>query len=191
MSTVATTRAKRATEAARLKATGMNGLQIARVMGVSNSYAYELLSDPEGSRVRARKDGYRGVCRSCGELTDGSNGAAAAPSMCNTCANPPWSREDILAAFRAFHECTGRSPRKEDGDVPGRDLPHERTVAKYLGSWNNALRAAGLPLNRDRDRATSEAMAALRASGLTYVEIAERYGCDASNVWQRVKRVTA
>jgi DNA-binding transcriptional regulator LsrR (DeoR family) len=46
-----TTRLDEAAEAARLRyEKGMNGIQVAKAMGMSISQAYSLLADPEGSR---------------------------------------------------------------------------------------------------------------------------------------------
>lgn len=59
---------------------------IAAELGVSRSYASELLHDPDGSRARARKDSYAGVCEDCGGPTSGCNGRANAPRLCGVCA---------------------------------------------------------------------------------------------------------
>lgn len=80
-------RAERAVEAARLKAEGLNGIQIAERMGVSRSYAYDLLNDPAGDRDRARKASYRGECIDCGAATTGCNGRDRAPDRCLSCTN--------------------------------------------------------------------------------------------------------
>jgi transposase len=79
------TRAERAAEAAELRARGLLYREIAERMGISISYAQDLISDPDGSRVRARKDSYRGACEICGKATDGSAGRGAAPRFCNRC----------------------------------------------------------------------------------------------------------
>lgn len=93
-----------------LKATGLNGVQIAERLGLSRSYTYELLSDPEGNVVRARKDSYRGTCERCGARTDGSNGINA-PVVCHRCDGPEKSarmtatfgdqRDKLAALYRS------------------------------------------------------------------------------------------
>jgi hypothetical protein len=94
------TRAENAARVAALKAQRLNGIQIAERLGISRSYAYELLNDPEGRKVRARKDSYRGECVDCGASTDGSDGLAA-PERCFGCWNEhrrKWTPEVIIAA---------------------------------------------------------------------------------------------
>lgn len=79
------TRAERAAEAVRLKAEGLNGIQIAERMGISRAYAYGLLNDPTGDGDRQRKKQYAGECIDCGGPTDGSNGRGNAPKRCAHC----------------------------------------------------------------------------------------------------------
>lgn len=62
-------RAAKAAEAKRLKERdGLTGFQIAKRMGLSKSYAYELLEDPSGEESRARKIrlAAKRACGSCG-----------------------------------------------------------------------------------------------------------------------------
>lgn len=70
-------RAERAAEVARLAAEGLTGRQIAARMGISRSYAYDLLTDPEGGAVRARKGRQGGVCEVCGAATSYGTGGPA------------------------------------------------------------------------------------------------------------------
>lgn len=81
------TREERAREAAALAAEGLNGIQIAERMGVSQSYAYSLLSDPDGTGERERKAKYSGTCLGCGKSTSGSDGFKGAPDKCVACSN--------------------------------------------------------------------------------------------------------
>lgn len=80
-------RSERAAEAAMLRAQGLLQRQIADRMGISRTYAAELLTDPDGSKVRARKATYGKPCRVCGKMTQGSDGRAAAPDICSVCLN--------------------------------------------------------------------------------------------------------
>src|SRR4051812_22570863 len=91
-------------DAARLRAQGLVVREVASRLGISRSYANLLLLDPDGSRDRRRKDGYGGVCESCGARTDGSNGRAKAPAVCARCAAADatlgayWTPERLIAA---------------------------------------------------------------------------------------------
>jgi predicted transcriptional regulator len=62
-----------AARAAELHAEGLNGLQIAKALQISKTYAYELLSDPTGELTRARKERYCGTCEECGARTSYTN----------------------------------------------------------------------------------------------------------------------
>lgn len=166
-------RAERAKEAARLRAQGLNGLQIARRMGVSRSYAYELLNDPDGFKVRERKDSYRGECEDCGAPTDGSNGRAA-PRFCQTCRNErehARASERIISELQRWQQLYGRPPQAVDWSLSNlyyrrRNPQHGRESDAYIaeierrhrehgpwpslkgaqsvfGSWNAAIEAAG------------------------------------------------
>lgn len=68
-------------------------------MGISDNYARDLINDPDGSKLRARKDSYRGKCQRCDGPTDGSNGAAKAPALCQGC---------YVIVHQAEHGTTGR-----------------------------------------------------------------------------------
>lgn len=76
-----TERERHVAEAARLRAEGLLVREIAERMGVARSTADAWLNDPDGSKLRARKDTYRGRCEDCGAPTDGSDGFAA-PRWC-------------------------------------------------------------------------------------------------------------
>lgn len=120
---------------------------------------------------RCRRDtSYGGTCIDCGARTSGNNGLAKAPERCFACrrefdrANAPWDRERIVRAIREFAETYGRAPRVTDfskahatacghaGRVPEGHWPAYATIQKYYGSWNEAVRAAGLePFERTHD----------------------------------------
>lgn len=80
------TRTEMAAECLRLRGAGLTYKQIAERLGKSYSTVNDLIYDPDGSKVKARKDGYRGVCVDCGGRTDGSNGRDKAPTRCLSCA---------------------------------------------------------------------------------------------------------
>lgn len=74
-----------AARASELREQGLMIREIAELLGISRSYAGGLLTDPDGSRDRARKASYSGVCADCGFPTSGSDGAALAPGRCIWC----------------------------------------------------------------------------------------------------------
>lgn len=160
--------AKRVNE---LVSEGFTRSAIAEQLEISTSYVYDLRRDPDGSKARARKDKYRGVCDLCGNPTCGSGGPAVAPSTCWTCANTLnhenryWTRETIIAAFKEFERRTGRPPTAfarhhppsqtkrfsperlaeiKENEEAGKALPNASMVYREMGSWSAALLAAGM-----------------------------------------------
>lgn len=57
-----------------------------------------------------------------------------------------WNRDSVLQALRSLAASLGRTPR--ECDVKETGTPDAGTCCRLFGSWNNALRAAGLPVNR-------------------------------------------
>ncbi|MEW5933625.1 MAG: hypothetical protein AB1816_08595, partial [Bacillota bacterium] len=81
-----------------------------------------------------------------------------------------WDRGSVLEALWGLAARLGRVPRMRD---VGRDgLPDGWTCRRFFGSWNAALRAAGLPVNRNSPAFTwrhpgdsrEDAVRALRAA---------------------------
>lgn len=138
------------------------------MLGISRSYATQLVYDPDGRKAKARKDGYRGTCLVCGARTDGSRGPSRVGEYCRKHVNRAvlaWQPEEIIAVFKKFHETFGRSPttieamstaptirrdllpwRLRQIDEARRlvPLPSPMAVQGAFGSWENAVRAAGL-----------------------------------------------
>lgn len=155
-------RAERAAQVAELRAQGKLFREIAEELGLSQSYAAGLFSDPTGSIDRARKDSYSGTCQECGRATTGSDGPALAPKLCNHCAPwenfGKWARETIIAAIQRFVAENGRVPSSEEWikSNPEKGYP-PRTAVYYSGtsgrkknghlfdSWADAIEAAGFP----------------------------------------------
>jgi hypothetical protein len=158
------TRAEKAAEARRLRDQGLLLREIGARMGLSVSMASDLINDPDGSKVRARKASYGGRCDTCGRRTDGSNGRAKAPTRCAPCehANPRhryWTRELVIDAIREFARLYGRPPAATDWNpAHARNLGHPEkidrfyddacwpssvTVLHIFDSWNTAITAAG------------------------------------------------
>jgi transposase len=83
------THAEKVTEAQRLRAEGLKLREIGERMGVPLKTAANWLSAPDGSRLRARKESYRGTCVDCGAPTNGSRGRGPnAPKRCVSCEAP-------------------------------------------------------------------------------------------------------
>lgn len=81
------TRAERVAAAARLRADGLLLREIAeRMGGVSVKTVSDWLNDPDGAKLAARKESYRGSCELCGAPTSGHNGRGPrAPRYCAHC----------------------------------------------------------------------------------------------------------
>lgn len=69
-----------------LQQQGLTPRQIGERFGKSAQGVRNLLSDPDGSKQRARRSRYQGVCSDCGGPTDGANGRDKAPTRCIHCA---------------------------------------------------------------------------------------------------------
>lgn len=175
------TRVEKAAEAARLRNQGLYAREIAERMGVATSTVSSWLCDPDGSQLKARKDGYRGICEECGGQTDGSEGAAKAPTRCMDCIR--WTREEILTVFREWADEHGRSPLSKSAAPTG--LPPERTVARLFGSWNAALLAVGLRLNCDRRPETQEAIEQAIRDGESVASIGARFDLSPETIYAR------
>lgn len=125
--------------------------EVAVAMGISLSYAADLISDPAGTKARARKESYQGTCEFCGAGTSGSNGRSAAPSICGSCDlarrhdERYWTSERITGAIQRFVRENGRPPIAPEWNVSERAewAPHMNTVQAEFGSWANAIEASG------------------------------------------------
>lgn len=151
-------RVDRAATASRLRAKGYTVRRIAEEMGVSRTYASDLLTDPDGSKDRKRKKRYSGTCDLCGGPTSPSN-TSVPHRRCRRCqlAHPKnlyWTRERIIEAIQRFaRENGGRRPVSTDWNggrnkvtVHGRagsGYPYVATVLTHFGSWADAIEAAG------------------------------------------------
>ena len=151
------TREDRAREAKRLrKSYGFIYAEIVRLMGISRSYANALVTDPDGSKQEARRETYRGTCVDCGARTTGSEGREKAPKRCAACsqakqsAEKYWTEERIIAAIQRYAAEHGRPPVATEWlygshgiNVDG--YPYASQVLREMGSWGDAIEAAGFP----------------------------------------------
>ena len=69
-----------------------------------------------------------------------------------------WTRERVLAALQRDARRRGRAPTRDEWARPARGRPTATPVVNLFGSWNAGLRAAGLPLNTQRDKWTPTAV---------------------------------
>lgn len=147
-----------------LRAQGLIYREIAAELGVARSTVYAWLSDPDGERLRARKQGYAGTCIDCGAPTNGYDGPGRASKRCVPCNGKhtyALTHQWIVESFAEWVEMFGAPPTANDWNPAAtRALPlerwkHERTigtgrkwppvvtVVNHFGSWNNALRELG------------------------------------------------
>jgi Homing endonuclease associated repeat/Homeodomain-like domain len=149
-------RLKRAAMARKLRERGLTQQQIADELGISRSYASGLLTDPDGSKDRIRKERYRGTCVDCGGRTTYTT-VAKPTQRCMKCqqlhqhGRRKWTRERIIADIQRWNEIYGEPPKSQqwllevrgDGTLNSRPWPHVNSVQKEFGSWSNGLEAAG------------------------------------------------
>lgn len=142
-----------------LRADGVTHRAIASQLGISRSYASELDVDPDGSRARARKDSYQGVCIDCGGPTTGGEGVSQQPRRCDACqrayqrsdegraAVTYWTRDRIVEAIRWWVNEYGEPPAIPDWS-PSRasalfDLARtrraERLIAEKRVPWSTTV----------------------------------------------------
>lgn len=166
-------RAMLAEAAAAMRAAGLLQREIAAALGVSRSYASELLLDPTGAKARARKDALAGSCERCHGPTSGSDGGPS--RFCVRCMaivqheERYWTKSRVVEALRAAAEILGRTPTISDLQPSpsilahlsperveqirafrrraveiGLRLPSNGTIVVEFGSIGEAVRVAGL-----------------------------------------------
>ena len=89
-----------------------------------------------------------------------------------------WSNDDIILALWEWVETHGEQPKCHDWVTSGGDLhPSFTTVYKRFGSWNKAVKAAGLkPYTRPRKEFDEALGRKLRREDVPDAEIATRLG---------------
>lgn len=165
--------------------------EIGELLGVATQTVNAWLKDPDGHKLRARKDSYRGECIDCGKPTNGSSGPGKSPDrcvLCNGAHTRALSRRWILDSFREWHEMFGQQPAatdwepamhadgparqraRERRDATGRPWPSPTVVINNFGSWNAGVAAAGFtptPVGNYRDESK-------RRRGMTVERLARR-----------------
>lgn len=145
-----------------LRARGHTYDEIAYQLRLSRSYVSELVTDPTGEKVKARKDSYRRPCpgygQPCGRKMDGSLGRGPnASKLCIECqrrrisAERKWTKETIIEAIHRFAAIHGRPPtvvewRKADlkNGYPAASTVYSHESAPFE-QWSDAIAAAGFP----------------------------------------------
>lgn len=175
------TRAERAAEVARLLADGLNGIQIAERLGISRSYAYGLIGDPDGSADKERKASYGRPCiEGCGRTTDGSNGRTGAPLRCIECQQHK-NDERNARIFEAW----------ERGDTAGAIGAREGMVEGAVANLVDHHRRNGidLKLHRRRNRELWPLIELRRSEGATFRQIAAETGTTPENIGYMAKQM--
>ena len=72
---------------------GLTNKETASKLNISHSYVTTLISDPDGSKDRARKNSYRLPCPKCGTLMTGGDGRNRPRAMCTRC----WATRNVTA----------------------------------------------------------------------------------------------
>lgn len=177
------TRAEKIAKARELREQGLTQREIARRMGYAKQTVNAWFSDPDGSKLRARKDSYRGTCEECDGPTTGCNGKDQAPRFCHQCApsaHAVWSRELIIEKMHEWVRLYGRPPGLMDWS-PGHiracrsltaelkrrkikrfkagEWPSHDTVRRYFGDWASGIEAAGYTQNPTRHQGRWEGAA--------------------------------
>jgi DNA-binding CsgD family transcriptional regulator len=196
------TRTEKAAEAARLHAQGAKLREIAAAIGCSISYVYDLVSDPDGAKAKARKRSYEQACIDCGARVSGNEGRKPTP-LCFRCAvvrNTVWPRERIIAVLQTWAAEHGRTPACGDfwrAKRNGEDLPSINEVKQIFGSWLAAIDTAGLPRHKRAGPAAGyvqltpaqrRSCARRYAAGESSVDIAADLGCSPGTVIKWVRR---
>lgn len=194
-------RAEKAARAAELYAQGMTGTRIAEIMGISSSHCYDLLSDPSGEKLRARKARYETPCAGCGRTVN-SNSPPVDGQVCIRCAMDErtiWTRDAIVLAIQEWaDENGGIPPAANDFYRAGATdrNPSVVTVQKQFGTWNAAIRAAGFephpcgPVGGYETLTEEQRFECARryAAGESTPQIAADFGCTPGAVAKWVRR---
>jgi hypothetical protein len=165
------TRAEKVAYAQRRRAAGALLREIAAEMNCAIQTVGTWLSDPDLSKQRTRRDGYRGECVDCGAPTDGSNGPRGAAQRCSEHSlrhqheTRRWTPEALIEEVKRFAEQYGRPPRELDWNPrpsnvvrrrgwvpPDETWPSSALAGREFGSWNGMIAAAGFrPFDHELD----------------------------------------
>lgn len=143
----------------------------AAMLGMSIGGYRGLVTDPDGSKQRARRETYKGVCERCGGETKCDGTKTPTTKYCRDCAEivaheeRTWTPEAIIACFKEFYEVNGQVPTASDPMVANPSfrkklspervaeaeammarvrLPFPSAVRREFGTWKAAVESAGL-----------------------------------------------
>jgi DNA-binding CsgD family transcriptional regulator len=146
-------RADLAVRAIELRSQGLIYREIAKRLGISQSYAGDLITDPSGEALRLRKRKYDLVCVDCGSRVGGTSPGKMAnrdEPVCVSCAAEHyavWTREAIILAIQEWADDHGGIPPSatewECAHALGQPVPVSAHVIGRFGSWNTAIKATG------------------------------------------------
>lgn len=139
-----------------LRDRGLKLREIAELTGLSISSVDHYLSDPDGSKARARK--MRGRCCDCGRAIRSDSPTRGNPMRCSPCASANYAsrtRKEMESAYRTWIAWYGRRPGAMDWNLAHarrvaspvrlaaieaahqeRRWPSSSGVIKKFGSWN-------------------------------------------------------
>lgn len=167
------TRREKAAKAREMHEQGLLQKQIAPLLGVSRTYVSELLLDPDGSGVRARKARYGRSCERCGRRTSGSDGRGKAPRVCLVCLRAE-NTERNASILEWWNE---GATLPEIADLLGLEPAVVRGVIAYARETGKQV-----VLHRLRNRSAWQDIERLWKAGYTQPEIAEQVGTSAAAV---------
>jgi len=170
-----------AAQAADLRAQGLSGLRIAAQLGISKTYAYELINDPTGEQGRQRKEQYGGTCAECGARTSYVTGGVS--DRCFDCARSENAErnERIFEAWESGETASVIAARED------------MTASAVAGLVDSYRRRYGMPLSLHRVRNRTHWEYIRRrwnVDGATLAEIAEELGYpDPGHVSEQIRRM--
>ena len=180
-------RAQNVARARELRAQGLLLREVAERMGVAVQTVSAWINDPDGSRLRARKDSYRGECAECGGPTCGGDGPTNTPMLCAACIQ--WTDGQIIDAIRAWAEVHGGIPPKEldwQWAPADRSHPSGGAVVRRMG-WNEAILRAGFSVRCDRRPETQAEIERQIRAGVSVREIAGEFGVSPDAIYGRLR----
>lgn len=167
--------------AQQMRDNGFTLRECAEHFGVGVQTVHDWTTDPDGSKLRARHESYRGECEVCGGPTCGSYGIDKAPTVCLDCLR--WTPEAMKAWVLDYFEEHGYPPRQRVS--PWRSSGGSLTA--HFGTWNNLLLACGLPLACDRRPETQQAIERRIAAGESVASIAHDLGMTKNAIYIRLR----
>lgn len=167
--------------AQQMRAEGFTLLECAEHFGARVSTISAWTTDPDGERLRARKDSYCGECESCGGPTYGGDGPGNAPTVCIECLT--WTPDAMKAWVLDYFKEHGFPPKLRQSPWSG----VKGALRRNFGTWNDLLLACGLPLACDRRRETQDMVERRLAAGESVASIARDLGVTPSAIHMRMR----